>query len=922
MGELMKDNIWFRYGLVMLGSFLVLFIMRLCWMTLFYPVQIEYADDNRVNIDYSLIEENELIHLPIDVEDSVTSSYDQMMEISFDTIPDETTLMFYIPKSNYKTELFINNKMISYSSDTYGEIYNAYTVEVTIDEPNFTIAIASDDNEPNTRLFDKAIIMSSVEGVTNRSNFNNLMNVVILITLLLNIVYSAFIYIFVYRNRIVLLYAIAYMFPFLDELYRFMSSIEDEILISYVVNAKLTPILNLCTAFCIVRFGQLLVANKIKLKYQVPIILSFGLSFFMLLMSPLAYQGTVELLLLVFYVITIIYTYKAVWQGTNVSEKELYFLLFALTAASSGILWGVIKSKLSYEIPLYPFDYLCIQLGIASFWAYRFYLNVEKEKFYVEELKQANQMKDDFLRKSSERLQNPLNSFIFELEKDEVNLSQLKKTAQMMNFSLGHLFDYMYLQNETVEIKEKPIALVPLLSYLISLLQPYSLSTNIAILFNNEMKQLYVVGDKQKLSQVLFNLLYTAILKLKPGSEVTIDIKEDERCIIICIAEMPMEYWNELDQVTLDICHQLLALQQGELTFNNGTIEICLVKSNDKEQQHFQLENLETPTLNKGKVLLWSENHADNLLLMTLLSSQHYQLTIANEADFWLRLQSYQYDLVIIDSLISTHSALDIVEQIRQQFSFVQLPILLITVHAHDLEVSTIFKLGVTDYILKPIQPLEFISRARSLMMMKQTVENEINLEAELLRAQIEPHFLFNTLNTIASLSTIDQEKMIHLLNEFGSYLASLFDARMLNRTVPLSDEIELVKSFAYIQEQRFMPDLEIVWELKDGPYDDITIPPFSLQTLVENAIHHGIHPKGDKGTVTISMWRNKQQFFIRVADDGVGIKSDRLATIIEASSGIGLRNTQERLHRSLGGTLQIESVEGQGTSCIIVIPI
>lgn len=916
----MKDTIWFRYGFVLLGSFLVLFILRLCWMTLFYPIQMEYADDHRINIDYALIEENELIYLPIDMKGTTTSSYDQMMEISFNTIPDETTLMFYIPKSHFKTEIFINDRLISYSADTHGEIYSAYTAEVTIEEPNFTIAIASDDNEPNARLFDKAIIMSSFEGIKNRSDFINLMNVVILMTLLLNIVYSAFIYIFVYRNRIVLLYAITYMFPFLGEVYRFMNSIEDELLISYVIDAKLTPILNLCTAFCLVRFGQLLVDNKIKLKYQAPIMLSFGLSFFMLLVSPLDYLGTIELLLLVFYVIIIIYTYKAVWQRTNISEKELYFLLFALTAASSGIVWGVIKSKLSYEIPLYPFDYLFIQLGIAGFWAYRFYLNVEKEKFYTEELKQASQMKDDFLRKSSERLQNPLNAFIFELEKDDVNLSQLKKTAQMMNFSLGHLFDYMHLQNEAIEMKEKPISLVPLLSYLISLLQPYSRSTNIAILFNNDMKQLYVVGDQQKLSQTLFNLLYTAILKLRPGSELLIDVHEDGQHVIICIAEMPTEYWNELDRVTIDICHQLLALQQGKLTFNNGTIEIYLVKSNEKEQRHFQLEHVETPTQNKGKVLLWSENHADNLLLMTILSSQHYQLTIAHGTDFWSQLQSYQYDLVIVDSMISTQPALEIVEHIRQQFSFVQLPILLIAVHAHDLEVSTIFKLGVNDYILKPIQPLEFISRARSLITMKQTIENEINLEAELLRAQIEPHFLFNTLNTIASLSTIDQEKMIHLLNEFGSYLASLFDARMLNRTVPLSDEIELVKSFAYIQEQRFMPDLEVVWELKDGPYDDIAIPPFSLQTLVENAIHHGIYPKGDKGTVTISMWRNKQQFFIRVADDGVGIAPDQLATIIETSSGIGLRNTQERLHRSLGGTLQIESVKGQGTSCTISI--
>ena len=117
------------------------------------------------------------------------------------------------------------------------------------------------------------------------------------------------------------------------------------------------------------------------------------------------------------------------------------------------------------------------------------------------------------------------------------------------------------------------------------------------------------------------------------------------------------------------------------------------------------------------------------------------------------------------------------------------------------------------------------------------------------------------------------------------------------------------------------MPDLDIMWVLKDEPYDDIAIPPFSLQTLVENAIHHGIHPKGEKGTVTIRMWRNNGQFFIRVQDDGVGIAKDRLAMIIETSSGIGLRNTQERIQRSLGGTLQIDSVEGEGTSCTIIIP-
>ncbi|MFF5996196.1 histidine kinase [Lysinibacillus sp. KU-BSD001] len=909
----MKNNIWSRYGILLIGSFFFLLTLRLIWLFIFYPIQIEVPDNTSTSIDYALIENDELLHLQ--------GSNEQPMHISLDSFPSEVTLMFYIPKSEFKTEVFVNDRLISQPSEKFGTTYSAYLAEVTIDEPNFTLTVSSNENK-HTLLFHKPIIMSSIQGLTDYIDLINTLNLIILITLLLNITYSVFIYLFIYRNRIVLIYSIMYIFPFLDEIYRFVNSLWGDFLLPYSLEAKLTSILYLCTAFCIVRFAQLLPVHTTKLKYQSLINGLFSIFLFILLIIPLAYKDFIDFLLIPFYIISVLYTYRAVWRVTVITVKETYFLLFAGMAACSGLLWRVIKSLLPYELPFYPFDYLSIEIGIACFWFYRFFITNEQIKLYAAKLQQRDQMKEDFLRQSSERLYNPLNSLIFELENDKVDLAKLKSIVRMMNFSLGHLFDYTQIQNETIHIEKKSIAVTPLLSYLLSLLQPFGQANHITLTFNNPNKLLHVMGDEQKLSQVFINLLNNVLIKLKNGSEITIEVQEQGDYVSICMSGMSNEVLEELDQLTIEVCHQILAMQQGELIFNPFMLEIRLLQSVEKEHWHVELDQSVMCTEYKGKILLWSENHADNAFLLALLSSQQYQLTLANESNFWTHLKTLQYDLVIIDSMIAAHSSLDIIKEVRQNFSFVQLPILFLTVQAHNLELSTIFKSGVNDYISKPIQPMELLSRTKSLITMKQMVENELHLEAELLRAQIEPHFLFNTLNTIASLSTIDQDKMVDLLHEFGNFLSSLFDARIQSRMIPLSDEIELVKSFAFIQEQRFMPNLKIVWVLNDTTYDAINIPPFSLQTLVENAIRHGVHPKGSEGTVTISIWKTEQQFFIRVADNGVGIPADKLANIVEMSSGLGLRNTLERLRHNLNATLQIDSTEGLGTICTISIPL
>ncbi|HER2178037.1 TPA: histidine kinase, partial [Streptococcus pyogenes] len=96
------------------------------------------------------------------------------------------------------------------------------------------------------------------------------------------------------------------------------------------------------------------------------------------------------------------------------------------------------------------------------------------------------------------------------------------------------------------------------------------------------------------------------------------------------------------------------------------------------------------------------------------------------------------------------------------------------------------FLWGANDYVLKPVDGMELKSRVRALTDLKQSVRERLRMEAAWLQAQIQPHFLYNTLNSIAALSEIDNEKMSALLEAFGDYLRASFDYRNLERLVPL----------------------------------------------------------------------------------------------------------------------------------------
>ena len=196
--------------------------------------------------------------------------------------------------------------------------------------------------------------------------------------------------------------------------------------------------------------------------------------------------------------------------------------------------------------------------------------------------------------------------------------------------------------------------------------------------------------------------------------------------------------------------------------------------------------------------------------------------------------------------------------------------------------------------------------------------------ELALLQSQINPHFLFNTLNIIDSLSSLEEAprtgKMIRSLSELLRY-----NLVMQKRIVSLEDEIELINSYIYIQKTRFGEKLSYSEEL-DPEALKTRVPALILQPLVENAIKHGLEPISRPGTVCLKVLKEDETVLIEIRDNGSGITSERIDEIMNPdyeTKSMGIRNVIRRLELNYGAPcLSIRATDTPGTICEIRIPL
>ena len=208
------------------------------------------------------------------------------------------------------------------------------------------------------------------------------------------------------------------------------------------------------------------------------------------------------------------------------------------------------------------------------------------------------------------------------------------------------------------------------------------------------------------------------------------------------------------------------------------------------------------------------------------------------------------------------------------------------------------------------------------------------DLEYQILQSQINPHFLYNTLNSIKWMATIQNATGIA---EMITSLARLMKnvSKGTAAQIPLKEELDLVKDYFLIQQYRYGGSITLDCQIGSEELYRCLIHRFTLQPIIENALFHGIEPKGCAGHILLSAQRVQSDLGtvlqISVTDNGVGMSREQIEKVLSAQSApgadffrqVGIHNVNQRIRYDFGEDygISIDSVEGQYTTMTITLP-
>lgn len=227
--------------------------------------------------------------------------------------------------------------------------------------------------------------------------------------------------------------------------------------------------------------------------------------------------------------------------------------------------------------------------------------------------------------------------------------------------------------------------------------------------------------------------------------------------------------------------------------------------------------------------------------------------------------------------------------------------------------------LVVLGTLMSVASPLKIWNNTRIEMNLERHQQLLLRARMDALSSQINPHFLFNTLNTVTALIRIDPDTARGVVLKLSNILRRLL--RKHETFVPLREELSFIDDYLDIEVARFGEDkLDIVKEIDENTLETF-IPSMLIQPVVENSLKHGLAPKLEGGRICLRTSNRDGRLHIEIEDNGVGISEEKMPHVYV--EGIGLSNVRERLRVLYGAdfNLNIESHEGQGTTIKIDVP-
>jgi len=563
-------------------------------------------------------------------------------------------------------------------------------------------------------------------------------------------------------------------------------------------------------------------------------------------------------------------------------------------------------------------------------------------------------------------------------------LDLVVSVARRMSNLVNDILDLSLLKNKGIQLQLKPIDVRTVIEAQQEVFRHYIGDKPVLLRLEWPEGLPPVLADESRLLQIVYNLIGNAI-KFTAAGEVVVSAKRQRNKLAVSVADtgigIPADklglIFEAFEQagtsvakeyggvgLGLGIAKRLVELHGGQIEVESAegsgtvftfTIPISPTGGKDAddriqaERRHLAVQAVQsvqsssrevaaavdlmpapssarTGESRKAVILAVDDDPVNLRVVIASLADEPYEIITASNGREALNLLEgggLPIGLVILDVMMPGLTGYETCRLIRLKYALAELPVLLTTVRREPEDLMLGFDAGANDFVAKPFHPHELRARARSLLDMKRSAEDAVMSELAFLQAQIKPHFLYNALNTIVSLSLDEPQTAHDLLLHLSRYLRGSFDFKNRERLVPLRKELELTEAYLQIERARFGDRLNVEYDIED--HASFEIPPTTLQPLVENAVRHGVTKNEDGGTVTVSVRMREGEAVIAVRDDGPGMSlpaQTALSHEREEAGGVGLRNIHQRLLRLYGRGLDIESEEGIGTAVTFRIPL
>lgn len=690
--------------------------------------------------------------------------------------------------------------------------------------------------------------------------------------------------------------------------------------------------------------------------------------------------GTAQRMMVVVTMLSYCYIFWILGKALYRRVKASQYIIIVITSLFS--YWALMSCKVLLEIemgnvPVFLFGVMMI--GIALMMNYRHQLEYQQIQSLSEKLLTYDQLKDEFLAKTSHELKTPLHIILnlsrFLLEGQEGPLNQhqqqsllfINREGQRLTRLVEDLLDASRIKEQEVRLFIQPTAPYYLVEEILAemkVLLPQARNLEL----KNEIPQNFppLLVDPDRFRQIIYNLVHNAIKYTETGTiSVTGEVKDHKAEIKVIDTGVGIElkaqeaifttFYQGNHQGTknseglglgLVIVKHLVEIQDGVIWVESApgegssfifTLPIAsesffkssqvglkdpyIYKQKDALYQQEEMPR-EVEVLGEYTILVVDDEIVNRKIMITLMNQMGHRVLSADSGKRALELLGEEkIDLMILDLMMPDMTGDQVCQKVREQYSITELPILILTAAGRTLDLLNAFQCGANDFQKKPADADELKARVKSLLLIKKSAEEAKWRELKYFQSQISPHFLYNTLNTIIGLSYRDSEKTREALQNLSTYFRAKLELHLQNDFITLEEELELVKAYLEIEQMRYNDRLQVQYDIDKTA--KAHLPSLTLQPLVENAVRHGIAVRDQGGSIIISVRkRESKRVCVIIKDDGPGMSFEKQRELLQGGNGqIGFANVLKKITLIQGASIELDSHEGEGTCITILLP-